>query len=144
MSCIDLYLIEKVYPAKFFSIHCVNTSRLKLSFQSNVFDDVRNKLVSAHCPVTVNVLTMTDENHKRCIFRILPVNVPRSYMHCLCQDWFNTSSSSWENWNVKSVQAEEQKDTQIDGYTDDEHQGLVSLKGQSFGLTHLVPKDTKA
>ena len=25
MSCIDLYLIEKVYPAQFFSIHCVET-----------------------------------------------------------------------------------------------------------------------
>ena len=24
MSCIDLYLIEKVYPAIFFSIHCVH------------------------------------------------------------------------------------------------------------------------
>ena len=38
----------------------------------NVFDDVRNKLVSAHCTVTLNVLTVTDENHKRCIFPILP------------------------------------------------------------------------
>ena len=52
MSCMDLYLIEKVYPAKYFSIHCVNTSWLKLNFerefQSNVFDNVSNKLVSAH------------------------------------------------------------------------------------------------
>ena len=78
MSCIDLYLIEKVYPAKFFSIHCVNTSGLKLKFQSNVFDDVRNKLISAHCTVTSNVLIETDENNKRCIFPILPVNVTQS------------------------------------------------------------------
>ena len=40
----------------------------KLEFQSNVFDDVRSKFVSAHCIVTSNVLTVTDENHKRCIF----------------------------------------------------------------------------
>ena len=36
MSCIDLYLIEKVYPAKFFSIHCVNTSGLKLNFEKGI------------------------------------------------------------------------------------------------------------
>ena len=49
ISCIDLYLIEKVYPAKFFSSKWVE-------FQSNVFDDVRNKLVYLHCDV------VTDEN----------------------------------------------------------------------------------
>ena len=27
----------------------------------------------------VDVLTVTDENHKRCILPILPLNVPRSY-----------------------------------------------------------------
>ena len=43
-------------------------------------DDVHNKLVSAHCTVTTNVLTMKDENHKQCIFPILPVNDPQSYM----------------------------------------------------------------
>ena len=43
-------------------------------FPSNVFDDDRNK----HCTVTSSVLTVTDENHKRCIFPILLVNVPRS------------------------------------------------------------------
>ena len=72
MSCIDLYFIEKVYSVIFFSFHCVNTSGLKLNFdkgiQSYVFEDVRNKLVTAHCTVTSNVLTVTDENHKRCIF----------------------------------------------------------------------------
>ena len=62
MSCINLYLVEKVYTANFFSIHCVNTNGLKLNFQSSVFDDVRNKLFSAHCTVTSNVLTVTDEN----------------------------------------------------------------------------------
>ena len=30
--------------------------------------------------VTSNVLTVTDENHKKCIFQILPVDVPRSYL----------------------------------------------------------------
>ena len=44
-------------------------STWKLEFQSNVFDDVRNKFVSAYCIVTSNVLTVTDENHKRCIFQ---------------------------------------------------------------------------
>ena len=82
ISCIDLYLIEKVYPAKCFFFQCINTSGLKINFekefQSNVFEDVRNKLISAHCTVTSNVLTVTDENHKRCIFPILPVNVLQS------------------------------------------------------------------
>ena len=36
MSCVDLYLIETVYPAKFFSIHCVNTSGLKLNFEKEI------------------------------------------------------------------------------------------------------------
>ena len=52
-----------------------------LNFQSYVFDDVRNKLVSIHCNVRSNVLTVTDENRKRCIFTILPVNVLRSYLN---------------------------------------------------------------
>ena len=54
-------------------------STLKREFQSCIFDDLCNKLVSAHCTVTSHVLTVTDENHKRCIFPILPVNVPLSY-----------------------------------------------------------------
>ena len=37
MSCIDLYLIEKIYPAKLFSIHCVNTSGLKLNISIQCF-----------------------------------------------------------------------------------------------------------
>ena len=36
MSCIDLYLMEKVYPAKLFSIHYVNTSGLKLNFEKGI------------------------------------------------------------------------------------------------------------
>ena len=61
----SVYLIKKVYSSKCFSIHCVNTRELKLNlkFQSNVFEDVHNKLVSAHCTVTSNVLIVTDENH---------------------------------------------------------------------------------
>ena len=35
-SCIDLYLIEKVYPVKFFPIHYVNTSGLKLNFEKGI------------------------------------------------------------------------------------------------------------
>ena len=38
---------------------------------SDVFDYVRNKLVSAHCNVTLSILTVTEENHKRCIFSSL-------------------------------------------------------------------------
>ena len=53
---------------------------MKREFQSSVFDEVRNKLVSAHCTVMSNVLTVTDKNHKQCIFPILPVDVPRSYI----------------------------------------------------------------
>ena len=47
---------------------------LNSEFKSYVFDDVRNKLVSAHCTVPSNVV---DQNLKRCIW---PVNVPRSYL----------------------------------------------------------------
>ena len=42
--------------------------------QSNVFDDARNKFVYAHCMVLSNVLTVTDENHKRRIFPISAVS----------------------------------------------------------------------
>ena len=54
---------------------------LNLQFQSDGFDDVRNtwRVVLYQCIVTLNALTVTNENHKRCIFPILPVNVPRSY-----------------------------------------------------------------
>lgn len=50
-------------------------------FQSDGFDDVRNtwRVVLSQCIVTLNALTVTNENHKRCILPILPVNVPRSY-----------------------------------------------------------------
>ena len=61
MPCIDLYLIEKVYPAKLFSIHCVNTSGLKLNFEKGIFDNDRNKLVTGQCTVTSSVSTVTDE-----------------------------------------------------------------------------------
>ena len=36
------------------------------------------KSVFAQFTVTSNVLTVTDKNHKQCIFQILSVNVPRS------------------------------------------------------------------
>ena len=51
-----------------------------LSFNPMFFDDVRNKFVSACCIVTSNVLTVTDENNKRSISPILPVNFPLSYI----------------------------------------------------------------
>ena len=54
MSCIHLYLMEKVR----FSIYCVNTSGLKL-----------NSDQSAHCTVTSNVLTVTNENHNDVYFQ---------------------------------------------------------------------------
>ena len=65
MSCIDLYLIEIVVLYSLRKHKWIDSQ-----LQSNVFDDVRNKLVSAHCTVTSNVLTVTKENHKRCIFPI--------------------------------------------------------------------------
>ena len=79
MSCIELYLIEKVYPAKFFSIHCVNTSGLKLNFEKGISIQCFRPRPPQVSTVTLNVLTVTDENHKRCIFPILPDYVPRSY-----------------------------------------------------------------
>ena len=38
MSCIDLYLVKKFYPAKVFSIHwrVINTSGLKLNFEKGI------------------------------------------------------------------------------------------------------------
>ena len=47
------------------------------------------KFISAHCIVMWNVLTVTDKNHKQCIFQILPVNGSRSYLihvNTLCCD----------------------------------------------------------
>ena len=43
------------------------------------FDDDHNKLVSTPCTATSNVSNVTDQNHKQCLFPILPVNVPWSY-----------------------------------------------------------------
>ena len=51
MSCIDLYIIEKVYSATFFSIHCVNTGGLKLNFEKGKFNPMFS-MTSAHCTVT--------------------------------------------------------------------------------------------
>ena len=46
ISCIDLYLIEKVFPAKFFSIHTVHKSGLKLN--SDVVENIGLKFFF-HC-----------------------------------------------------------------------------------------------
>ena len=48
-----------------------------------VFDNVHKKLVPAHYTVTSNVLTVTDENHRRCIFPILPANFSQSKSYFL-------------------------------------------------------------
>ena len=71
-------------------------STLKLEFQSFVFDYVRNELVPAHSTVTLNVLIETDENLKRCLFPILPVNFPRCCIFYHTSFWiFNKS-----NWRL--------------------------------------------
>ena len=44
----------------------------------NVFNDVRKNLICVFYTVTRNILTVTDENCKRRIFLILPVNVSQS------------------------------------------------------------------
>ena len=44
---------------------------------------------------TSNVLTVTNENHKRCIFPILPVNVPRpNYWYHKVLTWVDSFSLS--------------------------------------------------
>ena len=93
------------------------------NFQSYVFDNFRNKFVSAHCTVMFNVSTVKDKNHKRSIFPILPVNVLLSYFmmhfyappsppreHCSPLWNFNIANNSinleqWvlELWNFKWV-----------------------------------------
>ena len=75
LFCINFNLISNVYPNILFSMR--KRGGLKTDFQSYVFYDVRNKLASAHCTVTSNILTVTDETYKRFIFPILPVNVLR-------------------------------------------------------------------
>ena len=70
---VSKYYILNLFDNKIYTIDTkVNGLKIisKLEFQSNVFDDVRSKFVSAHCIVTLNVLTVTDEIHKRCIFPI--------------------------------------------------------------------------
>ena len=62
---------------------CYGKSTLKLEFQYNVFENVPDKVISAHCIVTLNILTVItvmDENHKQCtrIFSILPINVSQA------------------------------------------------------------------
>ena len=47
-----------------------------INFENNVFNHVRPKIVFAHCIMTLLVLTGTDEKRERCIFPILPANVP--------------------------------------------------------------------
>ena len=80
------YYIERLSRINiFWSLHETGGLKiiLKLEFQSYVFEDVRNKLVSAHCAVKSNVLTVTDENHRRCIFPILTANFSQSKSYFL-------------------------------------------------------------
>ena len=81
MFCIDLYLIEKCLYCKIFPDSLRTHKWIETQLSIHCFADIHNNLVSAHCTVTLNVLTVTDENYKQCIFPILPVNVPRSYLH---------------------------------------------------------------
>ena len=84
MFCIDLYLIKKDYPAKCFSIHCVNTSGLKLNSEKGISIQCfrrRPQQVSLrplHCDVEC---FDCDKWKSQTIFiSNLPVNVPRSYL----------------------------------------------------------------
>ena len=85
MLCISLNVIYNVYPAWLFSVHCVQEVGLKIEFRFYGFDDFRKKLVSGH--YMSNLLTVMSENHKRYIFRILPVNVPSFYVTEKCNSW---------------------------------------------------------
>ena len=51
-----------------------------MEFQSYDFDDIGNKLISSHHTVILNGLTVLDENHRWCIFPILPINVQLSFL----------------------------------------------------------------
>ena len=81
----------------------------EIEFQSNVFDDIRNKLISAHCTVMLNVLTVTDDNHKQCIFPILSVNVLQSYEELLLPGYwatFSIDAVQSPSWSCKLSQRE--------------------------------------
>ena len=53
--------------------------------------------------MTSNVLTVTDENRKRCIFPILPVNVLRSYNKSYDSLEYHTISAETICQNIKDV-----------------------------------------
>ena len=57
-----------------YSLFIAWTRWIKKGLQSYVFDDVRNKLVSAHCTVTLNVLTVTDDLASLCS-AVLPLKL---------------------------------------------------------------------
>ena len=51
ISCIDLYLIEKVYLAKCFSIYCVNTSDFEHNFNPMFSTTSAKRLRALHCDI---------------------------------------------------------------------------------------------
>ena len=83
---------------------------MKSEFQSYVFDDVHNKLVSANCLVTSNVLTVTDENHKICIFPILSVNVWQPLTKTLTEDSKPNRSSHSKFYDMKILHVKKKSD----------------------------------
>ena len=97
-----LHRPESYWESLSCKIHYVKHKWVETKIWNNVFYDVRNKLVSTHFTVTSNVLTVTDQNRKWCIFPILPVNVffslPKIIMepnHCTVT--FNTESNKEMN-----------------------------------------------
>ena len=70
----------------------VKLNGLKMRFEIGVsveyfFQNVRHKVFIefAQCIVTVNVLTLTDDNEERYIFSFTSVNVPRTFFYlCVC------------------------------------------------------------
>ena len=61
--------------------------------------------------MTSNVLIVTDENHKRYIFPILPVNVPRSYF-----DLANVTSDKTEVLIAKRPCVADTRHTSTDSF----------------------------
>ena len=94
-----LIFLGRLYCLNIFCSFC-ETGGFKIYFEIGIsifcFDYVRNELVPAHSIVTLNVLIETDENLKRCLFPILPVNFPR------CCIFYHTSFRIFNksNWRL--------------------------------------------
>ena len=64
MSCVDLYLIETVYPAKVFSIHCVNTSELKLNFEKEISMPMFSMTSATRRSTTIKLIDIKEKREK--------------------------------------------------------------------------------